>query len=165
MTSRKILLLGGLFLILLGITSNLFYLAFFIDNLHEQPLAEMKLVSQLTANDDLAQAYNHVEAAQEAFIKQKYIAESQIYALIFGTQTTIFGLLFDKVNLTEILKKILAGFMIMGGYIFPVGFLFQAMNFKLLGFLTTLTGGAWIILATIGFIIGVLLSTYPKTAK
>lgn len=127
-SSRKLLLVGGLLLVILGMTYGLYYALFDEHQTLESITASLARSFSLAAGKQLDPA----RAALDAYAAAKfdYVREVDVHSHWSGLALllVLFGLIFDLVAFPEPVRRVLAGGLVAGSFLFPAAVLLQTFN-------------------------------------
>ncbi|MDK2824180.1 MAG: hypothetical protein PWQ67_1766 [Clostridia bacterium] len=157
MNSQRILILGGLVLILIGIIYGFTHAGFFIKSLREARLESMQLAIDFAIRNQTSQAFGYLKQAEHIQELWERNMDAHSHVTLFGFQSLLLAFLLPYISLNQKLILILAIFMVMGGLLLPLGVVLEALGFEIPGFISAMLGGSWVLIATLGFTIGFLL--------
>ena len=126
--ARKLLLFGGIFLVILGMSYGLWYAVF------AEHQALDSIGGALTAGFSSAAARNSpgVDAALGQYREAKYVYDRQVdvhsHWIGLAMLLVILGIAFDRVGFSESTKTLLAWGLLLGAFLFPFGVLLQSFS-------------------------------------
>ena len=126
--SRKLLIVGGLLLVILGMAYGLYYALFDEHQTLESITLSLARSFSLAAGKDMAAARTALDAYAAA--KFDYVREVDVHSHWSGLALllVIFGLIFDQVNFPERMRFLVAAAMVAGSFLFPASVLLQTFN-------------------------------------
>ena len=126
--SRRLLIVGGLLLVILGMAYGLYYALFDEHQTLESITVSAARSFSLAAGKDLDAS----RAALDAYAAAKfdYVREVDVHSHWSGLALllVIFGLIFDQVNFPERMRFLVAAAMVAGSFLFPASVLLQTFN-------------------------------------
>jgi low temperature requirement protein LtrA len=156
--ARKLLVLGGIFLAVLGMLYGLHYAVF----VEHQTLARM--------GGSLAGAFTHAaqgrwDESQLALVayretKYDYVRQVDVHSHWIGLAMLmiVLGVVFDEVTFSERVRFAIALAMLAGSVVFPLGVILQTVRMVALGSALAIVGSALVIVAlgatAVGFMRG-----------
>jgi hypothetical protein len=145
--SRKLLLIGGLLLVIWGMTYGLYYALFDEHQTLETITASLARGFSLAAARDMDSARAALDAYAAA--KFEYVREVDVHSHWSGLALLLilFGLLFDQVNFSERARQGLAIAMVAGSWLFPAAVLLQTVNQGVVPKVLAVVGSALVILS------------------
>jgi hypothetical protein len=154
--SRRLLIIGGIALAVLGMGYGLWYAVFAehqaLDNIGAS--LAMSLVAAAERNPA------SMEASLEQYREAKYVYDRQVdlhgHWIGLAMLLIVLGIGFDRVNLTEGLKVFLALGLVVGSVVFPLGVLLQTMSHGPLPRAVAIAGSGFVIAALLGSAVGVM---------
>lgn len=140
--SRRILLVGGVALAMLGMAYGLWYALFAEHQALEEIGVSLSTAFSGAAQRDAAQS----GAALLRYKESKYVYDRQVdvhsHWLGLAMVLLVVGLCFDQVTLSEKLKLWLAVGFLAGAWLFPLGVLFQVYSHGSLPRILAISGSA-----------------------
>ena len=126
--SRKLLIVGGLLLVILGMTYGLYYALFDEHQTLETITVSLARSFSLAAGKDMDASRAALDAYAAA--KFEYVREVDVHSHWSGLALLliIFGIIFDQVAYPEHVRRFLAGAMVAGSFLFPAAVLLQTFN-------------------------------------
>jgi len=126
--SRKLLIVGGLLLVILGMTYGLYYALFDEHQTLETITVSLARSFSLAAGKDMDASRAALDAYAAA--KFEYVREVDVHSHWSGLALLliIFGLIFDQVNFPERMRFLVAAAMVAGSFLFPASVLLQTFN-------------------------------------
>lgn len=125
--SRKLLIVGGLLLVILGMNYGLYYALFDEHQTLESITVALARSFSLAAGKDMDSARAALDAYAAA--KFEYVREVDVHSHWSGLAflLILFGIIFDQVGYPEHVRRFLAGAMVTGSFLFPAAVLLQTM--------------------------------------
>jgi hypothetical protein len=126
--ARKLLLFGGIVLMILGMSYGLWYAVF------AEHQALDRIGGSLAAGFSSAAARNSagVDAALGQYREAKYVYDRQVdvhsHWIGLAMLLVILGIAFDRVGFSESVKTLLAWGLLLGAFLFPLGVFLQSFN-------------------------------------
>lgn len=126
--SRKLLLVGGLLLVIWGMSYGLAYALFDEHQTLENITVSLARSFSLAADRDLTGARAALDSYAAA--KFEYVREVDVHSHWSGLALLLilFGMIFDQVSYPENVRRIVAGALVAGSFLFPVAVLLQTFN-------------------------------------
>jgi hypothetical protein len=126
--SRKLLLVGGLLLIIWGMTYGLYYALFDEHQTLETITLSLADGFSTAAANDLRGAHAALDR-YEAW-KFEYVREVDVHSHWSGLALllVILGVIFDQVAFSERARRLLAWLLVAGAFGFPLGVILQTVN-------------------------------------
>lgn len=126
--SRKLLLVGGLLLVIWGMSYGLAYALFDEHQTLENITTSLARSFAAAARKDLDPARAALDAYAAA--KFEYVREVDVHSHWSGLALllVLFGLIFDQVNFSERARFYLAATMVAGSFLFPAAVLLQTFE-------------------------------------
>ena len=125
--SRKLLLVGGLLLVVLGMSYGLYYALFDEHQTLESITLSLARSFSLAAGKQMEPAGAALDAYAAA--KFAYVREVDVHSHWSGLALLLilFGLIFDQVTFPERTRLYLGAALVAGSFLFPVGVLLQTV--------------------------------------
>jgi len=126
--SRKLLIVGGLLLVVWGMSYGLYYALFDEHQTLESITVSLSNGFAAAAQRDMSKAKAALESYEAA--KFEYTREVDVHSHWSGLAVLLilFGLLFDQVRFPERVRFTLAVVLVMGSFAFPLGVWLQTVN-------------------------------------
>ena len=126
--SRKLLIVGGLLLVILGMTYGLYYALFDEHQTLENITVSLARSFSLAADKQMDPARSALDSYAAA--KFEYVREVDVHSHWSGLALLliIFGLIFDQVAFPEHMRRFLAGALVSGSFLFPAAVLLQTFD-------------------------------------
>ena len=126
--SRRLLIVGGLLLVILGMTYGLYYALFDEHQTLENITVSLARGFSLAAGKELEPARAALDAYAAA--KFEYVREVDVHSHWSGLALLLilFGIIFDQVAYPEHVRRFLAGAMVAGSFLFPAAVLLQTFD-------------------------------------
>lgn len=126
--SRKTLLVGGLLLVIWGMSYGLYYALFDEHQTLESITVSLARSFSLAAGKQMEPAGAALDSYAAA--KFEYVREVDVHSHWSGLALllVLFGLLFDQVAFPERVRRFLAGALVSGSFLFPAAVLLQTVN-------------------------------------
>jgi len=126
--SRKLLLVGGLLLVLWGMSYGLYFALFDEHQALESITASLAAAFAHAAGGELAQAHAALDRYSAA--RFEYLREVDVHSHWSGLALllVLFGLLFEQLAYTERTRWALAAVLLAGSFIFPLGVILQTVQ-------------------------------------
>ena len=154
MSARKLLLFGGIALAILGMTYGLWYAVF----AEHQALDGIghSLASGFQAAAERNSATMEDSLLQYRQAKYAYDRQVDVHGHWIGLAMLliVLAIAFDHVGLSEKLKLLLAGTLLIGAVLFPLGVLMQTWSHGALPRAVAILGSALVIAALAGIVVG-----------
>ncbi len=162
MTSgKKILLLGGIALAVLGMTYGLWYAVFAEHQALDGIGASLSGAFSAAANRDAAASEKSLLQYREA----KYAYDRQVdvhgHWIGLGMLLMVLAIGFDRVALSEKSKGFLATALFLGALLFPLGVLMQTASHGALPKAVAIGGSALVMISLAGITLGFALNQAP----
>jgi hypothetical protein len=156
MSARQILLLGGIALAILGMSYGLWYAVF----AEHQALDGIghSLASGFQAAAERNSAARESSLLQYREAKYSYDRQVDVHGHWIGLAMLliVLAIAFDYVALSEKLKQLLAGTLLLGAALFPLGVLMQTLSHGALPRAVAILGSALVIAALTGVVFGLM---------
>ena len=152
--SRKLLIAGGLALIIFAMTYGLWY-ALFAEHQHLEGMgAALATGFAKAASGNLDEA--HQSMAQYARIKYDYVRHVDVHSHWGGLAMIliVLGAMFDRVGFSERWRFYLALALLVGSVIFPMGVILQTISRSVLPSVLAVAGSALVISGLVFVAIG-----------
>jgi 4-amino-4-deoxy-L-arabinose transferase-like glycosyltransferase len=152
--SRKLLIAGGLALIIFAMTYGLWY-ALFAEHQHLEGMgAALANGFAKAASGNLAEAHQSIE--QYARIKYDYVRHVDVHSHWGGLAMIliVLGAMFDRVGFSERLRFYLAVMLLVGSVIFPLGVILQTVSRSVFPSALAVAGSALVIVGLLFVAIG-----------
>ena len=155
--SRKLLVIAGLLLAVIGMIYGLWYAVFDEHQTLESMGSALADGFVQAADRNLPSAYAALE--QFSAINAEYVREVHAHShwITLGLVLLALGMAFERVSYTESIRLVLALVLVIGSAVFPLGVLLQAMSFGLLAKLMSVLGSMAIIVSFAAITLGLLL--------
>ena len=143
--SRKLLIAGGLALIVFAMTYGLWY-ALFAEHQHLEGMgAALTTGFAKAASGNLAEA--HQSIGQYADIKYQYVRHVDVHSHWGGLAMIliVLGAMFDRVGFSERLRFYLALVLLVGSVVFPLGVILQTVSRSVFPSTLAVAGSALVI--------------------
>jgi hypothetical protein len=126
--SRKLLLVGGLLLVVWGMSYGLYYALFEEHQTLESITVSLSNGFAAAAQRDMSKAQAALAGYQAA--KFEYVREVDVHSHWSGLALLLilFGLIFDQVGFSERIRFYLAALLVAGSYAFPLGVILQTLD-------------------------------------
>ena len=126
--SRKLLIVGGLLLVILGMTYGLYYALFDEHQTLENITVSLARSFSLAASKEMDPARAALDSYAAA--RFEYVREVDVHSHWSGLALLLilFGIIFDQVAYPEHVRRFLAGALVAGSYLFPAAVLLQTFN-------------------------------------
>ena len=153
-SSRKLLLVGGLMLIIWGMTYGLYYALFDEHQTLETITLSLAEGFSAAAANDLRGAHAALDR-YEAW-KFEYVREVDVHSHWSGLALLliILGVIFDQVAFNERTRRLLAWLLVAGSFGFPLGVILQTVNRGLLPQAVAVAGSGVLIVALTAVAVG-----------
>jgi hypothetical protein len=154
--SRRVLIVGGIALAVWGMSYGLWYAVF----AEHQALDSMG--ASLAGGFAAAAQRNPavMQASLERYREAKYVYDRQVdvhgHWIGLAMLLIVLGIGFDRVNFPEGMKKLLAGGLLVGAVVFPLGVLLQTMSHGAAPRGIAIVGSGLVIAGMLGTAIGVV---------
>jgi hypothetical protein len=156
MSARQILLLGGITLAILGMSYGLWYAVF----AEHQALDGIghSLASGFQAAAERNSAARESSLLQYQQTKYAYDRQVDVHGHWIGLAMLliVLAIAFDHIALSEKLKQLLAGALLLGAALFPFGVLMQTWSHGTLPRAIAIVGSALVIAALTGIVFGLM---------
>jgi hypothetical protein len=156
MSARQILLLGGITLAILGMSYGLWYAVF----AEHQALDGIghSLASGFQAAAERNSAARESSLLQYRQAKYAYDRQVDVHGHWIGLAMLliVLAIAFDHIALSEKLKQLLAGALLLGAALFPFGVLMQTWSHGTLPRAIAIVGSALVIAALTGIVFGLM---------
>ena len=156
MSARKLLLFGGVALAILGMSYGLWYAVF----AEHQALDG---IGHSLASGFQAAAERDSTAAEDSLLQYrqaKYAYDRQVdvhgHWIGLAMLLIVLAIAFDYIDLSEKLKLLLAGTLLLGAAVFPLGVLLQTWSHGVLPRAVAILGSALVIAALSGVVYGIM---------
>jgi hypothetical protein len=156
MSARQILLLGGIALAILGMSYGLWYAVFAehqaLDGIGHSLASGFQAAAERNAGARENSLLQYCEA------KYSYDRQVDVHGHWIGLAMLliVLAIAFDHVALSEKLKQLLAGTLLFGAALFPLGVLMQTWSHGALPQAVAILGSALVIAALTAIVFGVL---------
>lgn len=126
--SQKLLIVGGLLLVLWGMSYGLYYALFDEHQTLESITVSLSEGFAAAAQRDMRQAQAALESYEAA--KFEYVREVDVHSHWSGLALLLilFGLIFDQVAFSERVRFYLAILLVVGSFAFPLGVIWQTVD-------------------------------------
>ena len=126
--SRKTLLVGGLLLVIWGMSYGLYYALFDEHQTLESITVSLARSFSLAAGKQMEPARAALDSYAAA--KFEYVREVDVHSHWSGLALllVLFGLIFDQVAFPEPVRRFLASALVSGSFLFPAAVLLQTVN-------------------------------------
>jgi 4-amino-4-deoxy-L-arabinose transferase-like glycosyltransferase len=152
--SRKLLIAGGLALIIFAMTYGLWY-AIFAEHQHLEGMgAALATGFAKAASGNLTEAHKSID--QYAGIKYHYVRHVDVHSHWGGLAMIliVLGAMFDRVGFSERLRLYLAWTLLIGSLIFPFGVILQTVSRSAFPSALAVAGSALVIIGLVFVAIG-----------
>ena len=143
--SRKLLILGGLALIIFAMSYGLWYALFAEHQALEGMGTNLATGFAQAASGNLASA--HASIQQYAAIKYDYVRHVDVHSHWGGLAMLliVLGMMFERVGFSEKLRLYLAAGLVAGSVLFPLGVVLQTVSKSGIGSALAVAGSALVI--------------------
>lgn len=143
--SRKLLIAGGLALIIFAMSYGLWYALFTEHQALEGMGASLATGFAQAASDNLADAHQSIQ--QYAAIKYDYVRHVDVHSHWGGLAMIliVLGVMFDRIGFTEKRRFYLAATLLSGSVLFPLGVVLQTATTSGIGSGLAVAGSALVI--------------------
>lgn len=152
--SRKLLIVGGLLLVIWGMSYGLYYALFDEHQTLEQMGEALATGFAYAAEEQMSQA--HVALDTYAATKFEYVREVDVHSHWSGLALflILLGVIFDQVAFQERTRFYLAATLMVGSVLFPLGVLLQTLDRGILPEVLAVIGSGLLIIALSGVAVG-----------
>ncbi len=153
-TARRLLILGGIGLALLGMTYGLWY-AVFAEHQELDGIGK-SLVAGFSAAAERNAGASSGALSQYRELKYAYDRHVDVHGHWIGLAMLliVLGIAFDRVALTERMKLLLSAGLLLGSLLFPLGVLLQAFSHGVAPRAVAVGGSALVIVSLAGMTMG-----------
>jgi hypothetical protein len=155
-SARKVLIVGGIALALVGMAYGLWYAIFAEHQALDNIGSSLAAGFAAAADRNLALAHSSLDRYHEA----KYVYDRQVdvhgHWIGLALLLIILGLAFDRVQFSEKLRLFLAWSLLAGSFLFPFGVLLQTQSHGSFPRAIAIAGSALVIAAMSGIVLGLL---------
>ena len=165
MSARKLLLIGGIALTILGMSYGLWYAVFAEHQALDGIGQSLSASFRAAAERNTAVAENSLLQYRQA--KYAYDRQVDVHGHWIGLAMLLIVLAigFDRVGLSEKFKLLLAWTLFLGSVFFPLGVLLQTWSHGPLPKAITILGSALVIAGLAGVVLGVMAGKMPKVSS
>jgi hypothetical protein len=156
MSARKLLLVGGIALAILGMSYGLWYAVFAEHQALDSIGHSLSAAFRAAAERHSAESENSLLQYRQA--KYAYDRQVDVHGHWIGLAMLliVLAIAFDRVGLPEKFKLLLAWTLLLGSVLFPLGVLLQTWSHGPLPEAVTIAGSALVITALAGVVLGFL---------
>lgn len=161
MTSQRILLIGGLTLFIGSLGYGFFYDGFILRAGHASLGYNFDMAINMAVKGDIAMAGVYAGRFGAEAQAQELLARIPLHLALAGAMTTVPLWLAPRLEASERLKRILALFLVGGGFLLALGDYLQAATVVTgFGFYLVLAGYAWLALGLGGYLLYAVLFSW-----
>jgi hypothetical protein len=160
--ARKLLLFGGIVLMILGMSYGLWYAVF------AEHQALDRIGGSLEAGFSSAANRNSpgVDAALGHYREAKYVYDRQVdvhsHWIGLAMLLVILGIAFDQVGFSESVKSLLAWGLLLGAFLFPLGVLLQSFSHASFPRAVAIAGSALVVACLACVVLGIARGTAAR---
>lgn len=155
--SRKLLIIGGLFIAVCGMSYGLWYAIFDEHQTLQQMGASLATGFVEAAGRNMSASYEALETYRG--ISAEYVREVHAHShwITLGMISIVLGMFYERVSFAEPVKLVLAIALVAGTAIFPLGVLLQTLSVGAIGKLLSIAGSLAVIVSFGCITLGLML--------
>jgi hypothetical protein len=154
--AKRVLLLGGIALALLGITYGLWYAVFAEHQALDEIGASLASGFSAAANRDQARSSQAMEQYGEARYRYDRQVDAHSHWIGLAMVLIVLGFGFDSVHFSAKQKLVLAWILLLGAVLFPLGVLLQTLSHASAPRVVAILGSAMVIVSLAAAVLGLL---------
>ena len=156
----NILVIGGMALLLLGMSYGGVYGAFFLDKFHAIQENHFKTALDYAATEKIKEAKTAYDQAAKTQMLMEAVSSGHAHLTIFGLIGLALAINVNKLQIKEKWKNIAAIALITGGLILPIGVVLQPLVNKTLGKVVSIIGGLSVMSSIAVYILGMIIPKF-----
>jgi hypothetical protein len=162
MNGRRILVAGGMLLVLMGLAYAAVYIALFKESLEKTALVNLELALDMATKGQTETARGFVRALMYAGTQQKLHWLISAHMIGSGLIAMAISSFVRALELKKKWERILCWLFVFGGAMTGGGFFLQLLGYQFYGWGASLLGYAWLLISMIGYVIALVLYGIAK---